>query len=112
MVPSLEHLQHCQAKGNVFLLRIVAGDEMWCHHLQHMGKCNRNTHPLTTLRNSNSSPNHLWGRSFFNISGPLMSVFMGPDITINEQRYCGTLQDLVPPSRESILAFSQGVFSC
>jgi hypothetical protein len=62
--------------------------------LQHMGKCNRNSCLLSTLRNSNPDSNHLWGWLFFNMSGTLMLVFKGPDITINERCYCSTLRDL------------------
>ena len=34
----LKHLQHCVAEGDVFLHRIVPGDEIWCHHFTTIGK--------------------------------------------------------------------------
>jgi hypothetical protein len=44
---------------------------------------------------------------FFGIYVPQMLAFKDLHITINTQCYCGTLQNLIPPS--SILACSQGV---
>lgn len=108
---------HCQAEGDSFLSQIVRYDEMWCSHLQPMGKtveaCKRNSKPLPNVRTEDSSICGVGHFNFFLISVDCCywcsRTLTSPSI---QSSIVGPSETFMPLSRDNVLACSWGALSC
>lgn len=99
MVWSVNHLLRFEEEGDAFLLRIVAGDESWCHHFEPCSKTasmqwKHPGSPKPKKFKSALSAGKVMLTAFFDHEGVLLLDFKEPCVNINAVRYKDTLDKL------------------
>ena len=96
---SLNHLLRYEEEGDSFLLRIVAGDESWCHHFEPSSKTasmqwKHPGSPKPKKFKSQISAGKVMLTAFFDHEGLLLADFKEPGVNITAIHYNDTLDKL------------------